>query len=173
MKTTTKPLLELTAEDLMNRDVVMLPQQMSLRAAAHLLAQEKISGAPVVDEQGRCIGVLSTSDLVDWMDRGPQASKHRFNSNLCVCSDWQVVDLDVLPLDEVSRHMTTDVVKAATYTPIGELARHMIDAHIHRIIVTDDLDRPIGIVSSTDILAAVAQSDRRAARGADDLPLDW
>jgi len=41
-------------------------------------------------------------------------------------------------------------------TPIQELARMMLDAHIHRIIVADERGRPIGIISSTDILAAVA-----------------
>ncbi len=35
----------------------------------------------------------------------------------------------------------------------------MIDAHIHRVIVVDKDERPIGIVSSTDILAAVAHAD--------------
>jgi CBS domain-containing protein len=40
-----------------------------------------------------------------------------------------------------------------------ELARAMLDAHIHRVIVVDELQRPIGIVSTTDILAAVANRD--------------
>jgi predicted transcriptional regulator len=35
----------------------------------------------------------------------------------------------------------------------------MIEAHIHRVIVVDERDQPIGIVSSTDILGAVAQAD--------------
>jgi CBS-domain-containing membrane protein len=53
--------------------------------------------------------------------------------------------------------MTTDLVTALPGTPIGDLAQRMIDAHIHRIIVTDAEGRPVGIVSSTDILAAVAR----------------
>jgi hypothetical protein len=47
---------------------------------------------------------------------------------------------------------------APPQTPIGELARLMLDAHIHRIMVRDENNRPIGIVSSTDILAAVARA---------------
>jgi predicted transcriptional regulator len=34
----------------------------------------------------------------------------------------------------------------------------MMDAHIHRVIVVDSENRPIGVVSSTDILAAVARA---------------
>ena len=63
--TSRKPLFALTAEDLMKGEVVTISAEMSLQAAAHLLSQERISGAPVVDGHGRCIGVLSTTDLDD------------------------------------------------------------------------------------------------------------
>jgi predicted transcriptional regulator len=36
----------------------------------------------------------------------------------------------------------------------------MVDAHIHRLIVAEDDHRPLGIVSSTDVLAAVARAAR-------------
>jgi CBS-domain-containing membrane protein len=58
MATLETPLLQLTAEDLMSRDVLVIPQRTTLRYAAHLLAQAAVSGAPVVDEEGRCVGVL-------------------------------------------------------------------------------------------------------------------
>jgi len=35
----------------------------------------------------------------------------------------------------------------------------MIDAHIHRVIVVDEQQRPVGVVSSTDILSAVAYAE--------------
>jgi CBS-domain-containing membrane protein len=133
MVTTTKSILELTAEDVMSRDVITIAWNMSLRAAAHELAQANVSGAPVTDDHGRCIGVLSTTDLVRWLDR-----------------------LQGLPADAVHLYMTTGVVKAALDTPVTTLARWMVDAHIHRVVVTDERNRPVGVVSSTDILAAVA-----------------
>ncbi len=154
-----KPLMDLLAADLMSRNVVMVPQKMSLHAAAHMLAQDRISGAPVVDEQGRCVGVLSVTDLVNWLDRGERSAKRHDSECECVCSDWQMVDLEAMPADEVRRFMTTDLVAALPGTAIGDLAQRMLDAHIHRIIVTDAEGRPVGVVSSTDILAAVAQSE--------------
>jgi len=74
----------------------------------------------------------------------------------CVLADWQVVNLESLPTDEVSRFMTFDPVTVSADTPISVLARMMIDAHPHRIIVVDDENSPIGMVTSTDILAALA-----------------
>jgi CBS domain-containing protein len=52
--------------------------------------------------------------------------------------------------------MTADVVTAGPQTPLPELARTMIDAQIYRVIVVNRQHRPIGIVSITDILAALA-----------------
>jgi len=60
----------LQAADLISRDVVTIPEKMSLRAAAHLLFQNQISGAPVVDANGRCIGVLCASDFIHWAAQG-------------------------------------------------------------------------------------------------------
>jgi len=61
-----------------------------------------------------------------------------------------------LPKEEVRRHMSADVVTSPPQALLSTVARQMIDAHIHRVIVVDDRGHPLGIVSSTDILAAVA-----------------
>jgi len=153
---TRKPLLALTAADVMSRDVLAIPRQMSLRAAAHQMVQARVSGAPVVDEQGRCVGVLSMTDLARWLDRGEQAPRRPAPAPRCFCSDWQVIDPEGLPPDPVSRYMTADPVTATPDTPVGALARRMLDAHVHRVIIVGPAGRPVGIVSSTDFLAAVA-----------------
>jgi CBS-domain-containing membrane protein len=64
MRVPNKPLLALTAGDLMTRDVVRLAKEMPLREAARLLVQNQIGGAPVVDAQGRCVGVLPATDFL-------------------------------------------------------------------------------------------------------------
>jgi CBS-domain-containing membrane protein len=69
------------------------------------------------------------------------------------------VDLEKLPADEVRSFMTADPVTVRSSIPIRALARMMIDGHIHRIIVVDEERRPIGIVASTDLLAAVAYAE--------------
>jgi CBS domain-containing protein len=54
--------------------------------------------------------------------------------------------------------MTADPVLVAPETRIGELAKMMVDAHIHRVIVAGADRRPAGIVSSTEVLAALARA---------------
>ncbi len=200
------PFLALTAEDLMTRDVVQLSEKMPLRAAAQLLLRHHISGAPVVNAEGKCVGVLSAVDFLRLAEKRDDVTKPaapaqpmscsfvKRQSNVsgrdvylcslppgvcsvqvkkrdsegreqvvcsephCVFADWQVVELEQLPADEVRNFMTADPVIVKPGTPIGALARLIIDAHIHRVIVADAAEKPIGIVTSTDILAAVAHA---------------
>jgi CBS-domain-containing membrane protein len=156
MATASKPFAALTAGDVMSRSVVTIPEEMALQAAARLLAREQISGAPVVDAEGRCVGALSATNFVHWARDGGRPGTVRRTASACVCSDWQVVEVELLPRNEVREHMTTHPLLAPACTQVSRLARMMVDAHSHRVIIIDAQRRPIGVVSSMDVLAAVA-----------------
>lgn len=157
MKTFLKSLQYLRAADLMKHPVQTIPQEMSLAAAGGILHREHISGAAVIDSAGRCVGVLSTTDFLGAGSKDHKAHGPHGLEEPCF-SEWQV-DVDLLPRDEVRHHMSTDVVTVASTAPIAEIARNMLDAHIHRVFVVDDQQRPVGIVSSTDLIAAIAYAE--------------
>ncbi len=157
MQTAFKPLAALRAGDIMSRDPVVIPQHLSLRTAAHLLSQHQVSGAPVIDSQGECVGVLSATDFMHWADE--KEDKPRWSAHECACSDWQVMEPEILPENEVAGCMTPDPVMADQNTNLFALARMMLNAHIHRVVIVDAKRHPVGIVTSTDILAAVAQGE--------------
>jgi CBS-domain-containing membrane protein len=159
---TTQAFFDLTAADLMSCEVITVPQEMSLPVATQVLAQAQIGGAPVVDSEGRCIGVFSTADLARRTQLEKRAVQKAPTVPGCVCSDWSMVEheWDTLPAESVSWYMTADPVLVPPETRIGELAKMMVDAHIHRLIVAGADRRPTGIVSSTDVLAAVARAAR-------------
>lgn len=75
-----------------------------------------------------------------------------------VFADWQIAILESVPMDSVQKFMTRDAVTVEPATPIRDLARKMVDAEIHRVIIVDADRTPVGIVSSTDILAAVSRA---------------
>ena len=55
------------------------------------------------------------------------------------------------------RHlMTAPAVTVHVETPIRRAADLMVDRHIHRLVVVDDQDRPVGILSSLDLLKTLA-----------------
>jgi CBS domain-containing protein len=157
MKNSNKSLLQLTARDLMTREVESIPQWMSLPVAARMLSRAHVSGAPVVDGEGRCLGVISTTDFMTWAEGGESAAKHAYGDS-SAHSAWQMVEAEDLPVNLVRRYMTANPVTVGPETPVGELAQKMVDAHIHRVIVVDKDNRPLGIISSTDILAAIANT---------------
>jgi CBS domain-containing protein len=162
MRTATKPaapqsLLALTAADLMISPVVTIPEGAPLREAARLLHRANISGAPVVDAAGHCIGVLSSSDFVTWAGNGRE--------EVTFLAPWgEMISVEDSPDDEIRHFMTVKPVAVAPTTPIGELAERMIDAHIHRLLVATEPGKPCGIVTSTDVLAALARAARQAPR---------
>jgi CBS domain-containing protein len=196
-------LFSLTAADLMGPEVTTVPAGASLAAAAAALTAAGVRGAPVVDEAGRCIGVLTVSDLARRLGhdapenqtvplpqtcafqeecRGPGGETHvvcRLPPGSCalqrldrgadgrallgcdepntVCSDWQVVlTVPREPSPRVRDLMTTEIVAAPAETPIAELARLMTERHVHRVIVTGPGGTPVGVVSATDLVKALA-----------------
>ena len=152
MRTATKPFLAMTAADLMTTPVRTISQEMTLQEAARLLARSNISGAPVVDREGRCVGVLSSSDFVIWAGKEGETTSF--------IAPWgEIVSVDDSPDNELRHYMTTKPITVSPKTPIGEVAQKMVDAHIHRVLVVEE-NRPRGIITSTDILAAVADATR-------------
>src|ERR1043165_1692912 len=131
MHSTAKSLLSLCAADLMTRDIVMIPREMSLPGAARMLARANVTGAPVVDADRRCVGVLSATDFVHWVEKERADSQHR-TSPECMCSAWQLPEGAAQPCNCVEECMNKDPVLVQPGTRIGELARMMIDAHIHQ-----------------------------------------
>jgi predicted transcriptional regulator len=156
MRTATKPLLEQTAADLMTDALILIPRDMSLPAAAHLLALHQITGAPVVDDDGLCVGVLSATDFVSAVEQGRPGSLRGCSAGYDFNRAWQMTEEDGLPRATVQDYMTANPVTVSADVPIAKLARMMVDAHIHRLLVVDETGHPRGIVSSTDILAALA-----------------
>jgi CBS domain-containing protein len=155
-----KSLLDLIAVDLMTAPVMTLPAETSLREAARLLAGASISGAPVMNAEGRCVGVLSSSDFVTWALKGVEKTQQGEVTSFI--APWgEMINVEGSD-SEIRNFMTAQPVTVRPETPIGEMAEKMVDAHIHRVLVVMDHTRPCGMVTSTDILAAVARAARKA-----------
>ena len=144
--------------DIMTSDVVTLEAGGTIHEALVLMGENRVSAIPVVDREGRCVGILSTTDLVD-MTRD-------------VDDDLYQIDL-VDPtsrrflLDRLAHSMGNEKIDSfmsetlTTVSPDSTLAnatRKILKAGIHHLPVIDDEDRLVGIVSSLDILAEFADA---------------
>jgi CBS domain-containing protein len=158
MQSEPSALYHLTAAELMSTPVVTFAEDMPLKSAAARLAEAGISGVPVVDKLGRCVGVLSASDFVHGMGREQRSVP------ACAVAPASYgaspgINPDAVADGTVGDYMTRGAITVEENVRLGELARRMIDVHIHRLIVVDAHAKPVGIVSTTDILAAVVKCD--------------
>jgi len=162
----TRDLAVLKARDLMTVPILTIPHDTPLQEAARMLYRSHISGAPVVNAEGVHLGIISSSDFVTWAREGGKPSQEKVT---CFIAPWgEMIDVEESAQNEISHYMTARPIAVNPDTPVGEVAQRMVDNHIHRVLVVDENLGPCGIITSTDILMAVARSARRAARECQD-----
>jgi len=147
-----------TAADLMNPEILSVPEDMSVRELARFLVDHEITGAPVEGEDGRLVGVVSVVDIAsvasdDGRMRGDRSSPDFYVTgweNKVAIEEIQNfrIENDELKVAEI---MTPEVYSVSEDARISEVASTMLRGHLHRLLVTKD-DKPVGIVSTSDLL---------------------
>lgn len=144
-----KRLLEsLTAEKIMTRSVIFVDQELALDEAAELLAVKQISGGPVIDSDGKVVGVVSEKDFLKEMGFGTtpsfmQLATHCLSSKSCM--------IRKLHNKTVGDIMTKPPITAGSAMTIGAISALFAQHQINRLPIVDDVGRPIGMVTRTDL----------------------
>ncbi|MCE9556420.1 MAG: CBS domain-containing protein [Planctomycetes bacterium] len=126
--------------------------------AAELMVRHEISGAPVIDELGRCVGILSGYDFAvrERAGCGKTEPPRRQAEHVLVRNQPnEPYHIEDVREDMVRNYMTSAVQTIDISATLMQAARAMCGAHVHRLIVLDDRGRPAGIVSSLDVVAAL------------------
>jgi CBS domain-containing protein len=153
------------AEDIMNPDVLTVASGMLVRDLALYLTEKEISGAPVVDEAGRPVGVVSVTDIVS-VDRAGSRDIERQKSDGYYVRAFEnrynveeIRGLRVEPEDlTVGDIMTPIVISVTVDTPVSRIAQTMLNDHIHRVIVREG-ERLVGIVTTFDMMRLLSEDD--------------
>lgn len=141
------------AKDIMRKRVVTLQPWMTVHEAAQVFIDKEITGAPVVDGDGKLVGVLSQTDLIR---RQREASPEEeigsfYREGGETARGFHVEHPDQTRVEEL---MTPAVLSAEESTPVDQVAQVMLHRHIHRVVITRR-GRLCGIVSSMDMLRAL------------------
>jgi CBS domain-containing protein len=139
--------------DLMTKDVVSTTPETSLRDAASLLVEHRISGLPVVSTAGEVVGVLSEADILVKADGG--RSRHRLLGWLLE-PDLGVEDK--IRAETVGEAMSAPPVTITAQRSVHEAAHLMVRENVNRLPVLDH-DRLAGILTRADVVRAFARSD--------------
>ena len=127
-----------------------------LEAVANLFQEHSLDSVPVVDELGRCLGIITSSDLVRFQSEltGTDAQiSHGVSFEPTRRETDGILEFTPHPFDEVQRQMTTVLQTVEPDISLTTASQIMCEQHIHHLIVLDDSQRPVGILSSLDILA--------------------
>jgi CBS domain-containing protein len=126
-----------TVGELMTRDPIVVSADTPVSEVAELLDRFGISGLPIVDWSGLLVGVVSHTDLL------------RARATEDLWTHWPGL---------AARHlMTAPALTASAETPIEEAVARMESNHVHRLVVVDDDGvTPVGVISTSDLVRAMA-----------------
>ena len=130
----------LVVGDVMTRELLTVREDQPLTIADRLLRARGVSGVPVVERDGRLVGVLSRTDLIGLAGDDPDSGWHGRG---------------------VRSAMTSPAITISPDASLQEAAARMEEHRVHRLVVVQDDGRPVGILSTMDLVRSVAGSGHR------------
>jgi len=140
----------------MTKEIITVTPEMGVAELAELLWEKKIGGAPVVDGQGRLLGVVTESDLID------QSKKVHIPTVLSILDSLIFLE-NPAKLDQEIKKMTgtkvadiysTKPVTVEETAPLEELASIMADRRVHTLPVTSQ-GRLVGVIGKSDLIRVI------------------
>lgn len=158
----------LSALDVMQTDVMSVSPETPLLQVHRLFIEEEINGAPVVDDTGAVVGVISSLDLLRAVDEEYETDAGRtapmyFRDELPYSGpDWLRAPEDFQ--DRMAQMTAADAMVrgVVTVTPrasIAEVAHQMRAHRIHRLLVVDG-DQLAGIITTFDLVSLLERPEQ-------------
>ncbi|MEO7106314.1 MAG: HPP family protein [Rhodoferax sp.] len=141
----------LTCGDIMSRDVVTVEFSTSLNEAWGLLREHHVKALPVVDGFQRLIGVVTVADYLRHIDGSTGTNLAERLQNLL----RRTPGMTSKKVEVVGQIMTERVHSARVDTTVAELVHSLTERPLAHIPVLDDKHRVLGVVTQTDMVAAL------------------
>jgi CBS domain-containing protein len=147
-----------TAADLMTDHVVSIPEDAPLHEAIAVLTDRGFSGAPVINEAGRPVGVISASDILVHDRNDPvyarQVPEYYTHSDLRAAIGEDVSGFQV---EAVDRTLVRDVMTPVVFSirpdaPASKVIEELLNLRVHRLFVIDRDEVLVGVIAMSDIL---------------------
>ena len=147
-------------KEIMVKDVTSISPETGCSEALDLLEKMQISGLPVIDENGKLVGMFTEKDILSYIlpsyiekvgrfiyEENPKSTKKKF------------MELSKI---KVRQLMRKDVLTTTEDTALCEVARVMLTQKARRIPVVDKSGKVVGIVARCDILKAFAKEAEKS-----------
>ena len=143
------------AKDVMTHCLVTVTPEAPIRDAIARMISHEVSGMPVVDADGKLVGIVTEGDFLRRVEMHTTAPRHRW-LELLLGPGSGAAEYVRSHGHSVRDVMSPDVVTVGKETPLSEVVRLMEEQMIKRIPVIDD-DRVVGMVSRADLMSALAE----------------
>ncbi|MEW5735338.1 MAG: CBS domain-containing protein [Thermodesulfobacteriota bacterium] len=145
-----------TVEEIMTRDVVFVHPDTEIGKAADLLLERHINGMPVLDHEGKLVGILCQSDLIVQQKSFPIPSVFTLLDGLLPLTSFRHVEkeLSKMAATTVAQAMTPKVVFVSPDTTVEDAATLMVEKKFHTLPVVKD-GKLVGVLGKEDVLRTI------------------
>ena len=147
------------AKDIMTEKVITVSPDTEIVKATDLLLQKHINGIPVVDDNGKPIGILCQSDLIVQQKKFPLPSFFTFLDGFIPLTSMKHLEREVqkVAAATVADAMTPDPVCVEPDTELSTIASLMVDNNYHTLPVVKD-GKLVGIIGKEDVLKTLMET---------------
>lgn len=146
-----------TVRDVMTTTVLAVRRETPLKEVARLLVERRISGLPVIDDEGQVVGVVSEADLLV-KEQGPDAVP-RGTLDRLLGESGQARQLRAkAEARTAGEAMTAPAITIDAAASVHRAAAQMIERRVNRLPVVD-AGRLVGIVTRADLVRSFVRSD--------------
>ena len=139
----------------MRRDVVAVNPRDDVHEALRLMIENRVAALPVVTARGVCVGMISTSDLIELAYAADEELERLLAGD--APTEWLVKSIrNQLGMDTVESVMSSPVATVRPTDSVSAAAQVMVRDRVHRLPVVDEEQHLLGILSTMDIVELVA-----------------
>lgn len=148
----------LKAKDIMTRDVITVKLATTIEELARILMQNKVSGAPVVNDEGDLIGIVTENDLISQNKRFHIPTIVRLFDAFIVFSSTSRIEKEIKKMAAVTVDgiCTKEVISVTESTPVEDIATIMSEKKVHLIPVVEG-KKIKGIISKIDLIKGLSR----------------
>jgi len=143
----------LTARDIMTKEVIIVQEDMTIETLGRIFIEKRISGAPVIDNKEKLVGIVTENDLVRKNSRLHIPTVVRIFDAFVPLGGTDRVEEEIrrMSASTVSEICTRTVVTVAPDATLQDVSSLMFEKGVHLIPVLD-AGRIVGIIGKIDII---------------------
>ncbi|MHB1347184.1 MAG: CBS domain-containing protein [Candidatus Humimicrobiaceae bacterium] len=151
---------ELLAKNIMTANVVKVSPGTSIAELSKVLLENKISGVPVVNEEGMLLGIVTEADIIkdNVKVQFPFFFDPLMVSGYAVDFEKYSEDIKDFLNSKVDAIMNRRVNTASPSTPVSEIADIMVSNKVNRVPVLDENKKIVGIITRADIIKSMIET---------------